>query len=115
MTDPDTGKVVEDYVIDNHEDYRFMMGRCQTRGIEGFEVAAEFFKQLLPVGSPPSPYLITGTPAVRVYPQGTMERTKQIELLTVDDINELRANKARRLASEKEDHREKLKKEIKEL
>lgn len=79
----------------------------------GFEVSERFFKQLTHGKS--TPYLITGSPAVRIYPKGAMDLTLRMESLTVEDIIELKSKKAAKLAKEQTEEKEKLKKDLEEL
>lgn len=102
------------YVVDSMEDYHWIFSECQIMGKQGFEVSNRLFDMLSKKTD--TPYIITGTPAVFIYREGTMVQTQKKEMLDIEDLNELRAHKARKeadkLKSEKDALKEQLIKEI---
>ncbi len=83
----------EIYVIENYQDFNVGLGMCQTEGIEAMEVAQEFFDVL--AKGKPTPFIVYGNPAVKVFAQGKMEKGLKILNLDRDKYLELLAKKAR--------------------
>lgn len=90
------GKIMaggEEYVIENYQDFNVALGMCQTESIEAMEVAQEFFDTI--AKGRPTPFIVYGNPAVKVFPQGKMEKGLKILQLDRDKYLELLAKKAR--------------------
>lgn len=85
---------VKEYVVDSMEDYRWALSEAQTMGRKSFEVSERLFDALT-MGKD-TPYLIQGNPAVFIYRQGTMERHRFLDSLTIEELQELRAKKAKK-------------------
>lgn len=83
----------------DYSSYRLALQMCQDAGIHSMEVDPEFFKVITHGKS--TPYLVTGMPAVKVFPQGTMEKGLKIERLSVRKYEELLVKKAREEAAKK--------------
>jgi hypothetical protein len=83
----------KEYVVDNYADFRVAHGMCQTEGVEAMEVSSEFF-QVLAHGKE-TPFIIYGQPAVKVFPQGKMEKGLKILTLSRDKYMELLSKKAK--------------------
>jgi hypothetical protein len=98
------------YVIDSTEDFRFAMGEAQLTGKKNLEVSHRLFDHLT-LGKP-TPYIIYGNPAVKIYREGTMDQIEKLESLDVEDLIELKAKKARKIAVEEKARKDKIKAEI---
>lgn len=83
----------EEYVIENYQDFNVALGMCQTENIEAMEVDQAFFDTLSK--GRPTPFIVYGNPAVKVFPQGKMEKGLKILMLDRDKYLELLAKKAR--------------------
>lgn len=88
----------EGSVIDNLEDFRFAVGEAQVIGKKAIEVSERVYTHLT-LGKD-TPYIIWGKPAVKVYKVGTMDRTERLESLSVEELMEIKAAKARKVAEQ---------------
>ncbi len=90
----------KDFVVEDYHSYNVALGMCQTEGVEGMEVSEKFFN-ILAKGKA-TPFIITGMPAVKVFPLGTMEHRLKVLKLSVRRYEELLAKAAREKAAVKQ-------------
>lgn len=95
----------KEFIIDDYSDFHTALGMCQTEGILGMEVSIKFFDILanshgLGRGKDTA-FIVWGTPPVKVFRLGTMEKQLKILNLSIDKMNELRAKKGREVAAAK--------------
>lgn len=83
----------KEFIVENYSDFRVALGMCQTEGTEAMEVSNNFFG-ILTQGKP-TPFIIYGNPAVKVFPHGKMEKGLKILTLSRDKYLELISKKAK--------------------
>lgn len=79
-------------------------------GKKAFEVSTRLFT-MLTMGKE-TPYLIQGNPAVFIYPEGQMTKHQTIDTLTIDDLMDLRAAKAKKEGEKNKAQKEAFKKDL---
>lgn len=86
------------HVIDDMENFNFAVREAQMLRKTKLEVSHRLFDHLT-LGKP-TPYFIFGTPAIFIYREGTLGQIELLESLTIEELNELKAKKARKVAEE---------------
>ncbi len=107
--DEETGEE-KTYIVDSMEDYRWALSEAQTMQKKAIEVSERLFKSL--TQNKETPYIIIGNPPVFVYQAGTMEKAQQLDGLTVDELSDLKARKARKEAEAKQAEKTKLRESL---